>query len=480
MTEQPLVRRRPREEAREAPEATPRQTYAVPTVLLITRDARFLTPEFSAETVFWHWHADDADLVEDSCFGGDPTDPATYEFIRDVHDVSVLIALDRESTGAVVRAIHQVNPSASLLIVGDEDVDFGTEAPSRMIDWRDALRRQIENELKRLEALKRVEALRSFAEDVAVLPILIHNDPDPDALASALAIRVLLRRAPTESPILTLDEMTRPENERMAELLDIQVTQVTRQELIAFEKLICTDMQPRGFENGDMPIMAVIDHHPPENGYQADYLDIRPQYGATATMLTEYLRVADERWVGRRLATALVYAIKTDTDNLTRGVSPADVEAYTFLLERADTPLLRQIERPGYAQRTAHAFGRGIAEMEMRDDLAVAYLGEMNPDDSHILADVADFCLAMEEATWAAAAAVVQTKLVVNIRHLGTEPGAGDLARKLAEEAGGTGGGHHTMARAVLPLKNGWGAIKDAPPEKARELLLDRLSSYLR
>lgn len=477
MDQHPAVRRKPRKREVARPHAPARQTYSVPTVLLITEDAHFLAPEFSSETLLWHWHAENG--AQDDAFGGDPTDPATYEFVREIHDLSAIVALgDHDRCEAVAAAIQQVNPQAAVLVVADQQLDEAAGPLARLVDWRAALRARLETELRRLESRKRVEALRAFVEDAPVVPILIHQDPDPDALASALAIRVLLRREPNEAPILTLDEITRPENRRMAELLEIQVTQVTQAELLGFDRIICADMQPRDFKGTDNPRLAVIDHHPPENGYNAEYVDIRPNYGATATLLTEYIRVVDERYLGDRLATALVYAIKTDTDNLTRGVNPADVAAYTFLLDRVDVPLLRRIERPAYAERTARAYGRGIADMRMHNDLAVAFLGNLSVDDSHILADVADFILAMDEATWAAAAALVEGRLVINIRHLGSEPGAGALARLLAKK-GGSGGGHSTMARAVLNLEKEWDTLTDAPLEEARDLLLEQLGTYV-
>lgn len=478
MDQHPAVRRRPRTPAPVVIDAPPRQTFALPTVLLITEDADFLAPAFSAETLLWRWRA--ADGAEDDVFTGDPTDPETYEFVREIHDLSALVALpDQEQATRVAAAIQLVNPEAAVLVVGERELGAAAGPLARLVDWRRALRGELEDELRQLESCKRVQALRAFAEDAAIVPILIHQDPDPDALASAMAIRVLLRREPNQAPILTLDEITRPENRRMAELLDIQVTQVTKAELLAFDRIICADMQPRDFKGLECPRLAVIDHHPPESGYDAEYLDIRPHYGATATLLTEYIRVIDERWLGDRLATALLYAIKTDTDNLTRGVSPADVVAYNFLLERADALLLRRIERPAYAERTARAYGRGIADMRMKNDLAVAFLGNMSVDDSHILADVADFLLAMDEATWAAAAAIVEQRLVVNLRHLGNHRGAGALARALADHGAGSGGGHATMARAVLKLEKEWGTLADAPLEEARDLLLDRLATYL-
>ena len=481
MDQHPAVRRRPRQGRRTEPNAPPRQTFSDPTLLIITNDPDFLEPLVAEETDVWHWHEDGGEATEENRdFGGEPDDPQTYDWIAGLNDITAIVAMGKADLNAAVSAAVQgSNAQAAVLVVGDRDLPSHAGPLARLVDWRRALCSRLEDELHRLETMKRVHALRTFAEGAEVVPILIHHDPDPDALASALAIRALLRRAPQASPVLTLDVMTRPENRRMAELLDLQVTQVTEPELASFERLICTDMQPRMFKQKPTPRLAVIDHHPHESGYDAEYLDIRPRYGATATILTEYLRADDARRITKRLASALVYGIKTDTDVLSRGVTGHDVAAYSFLLDQADSELLRRIERPSHSERTTRAYGQALAGVITKEDLAVAFLGEILVDDSHILSDLADFCLAMEEPTWAAAGAIVEGRLVIAVRHLGAEPGAGQLARALAK-SGGTGGGHVTMARAVLQLNDEWGAIKDAPPDQAPTLLLEKLLGYLR
>jgi nanoRNase/pAp phosphatase (c-di-AMP/oligoRNAs hydrolase) len=483
MDHHPAVRRKPREERRSKAEAVARQTFSDPTVLIVTDDPAFLEPLMADETDVWRWRvkgkARRADEVRRE-FAGDPCDPATFEWIGMLHDVTVIIALgDAYDNAAAAAAVQAMNADAAVVVVGDHDLPGRAGPLARLVDWRRALCTRLEEELRRVETMKRVHALRTFIEDAEIVPILLHNDPDPDALASALALRALLRRQPQVMPVLTLDVMTRPENRRMADLLDLQVTQVTLEELCVFDRIICTDMQPRVFKDKPMPRLAVVDHHPPEKGYEAEYLDIRPKYGATATIVTEYLRADDERRIGERLAAGMVYGIKTDTDALTRGVSSADVAAYSFLLDRADNELLRLMERPSYAEDIARAYGDALAGLLIKDDLAVAYLGEISVEEAHILADVADFCLGIKEPVWAAAAAIVEGRLVITLRHLGGEPGAGHLARLLAENGRGAGGGHVTMARAVLHLDDEWGALKDAPIDAAREIFLNQISAYL-
>jgi nanoRNase/pAp phosphatase (c-di-AMP/oligoRNAs hydrolase) len=395
-------------------------------------------------------------------FGGDPTDPATYEWTREAPSVTAVIDLtSAERARATLSALREVRPDSAVLVLTPhtEDIDHpGDGTVARTGQLRDVLRVDIEEELERLEAERRAFCLREFAAGADVVPILIHNDPDPDAVSSALAVAVLVNGSVDRTPIVTLDEMTRPENRRMAELLHIRVTRVTRDELLKFSRIITVDTQPRGLQQDGQPRFAVIDHHPPEHDYDADFCDIRPSYGATATMMTEYLRATDEKRIQSSLATALLFGIRTDTDSLMRGVTPADVAAYAFLQERADLQLIRRFERPSYAMRTARAFGTALADAANDDDLFVACIGRLDSDESYVLPDLADFCLGIENVTWVVTCGEVDESLVLTLRYTGQGRGAGSLARALAK-LGGNGGGHATMARVALPL------------DRARELL---------
>lgn len=290
----------------------------------------------------------------------------------------------------------------------------------------------------------------AFADGAELLPVLVHADPDPDALASAYGLQVLLRDVVRELPIVTLGAIQRPENQRMSELLRLKVPEVQAEELYGFDRLLTVDLQPRGVDPGRLPRLAILDHHPRDPRLEAELLDVRPAYGACSSMVTEYLRALDPRRVGQTLATALLYGIKTDTDSLTRGVSPADVLAYAFLQGRADLGLVHRIERPMYSLMLMKRYGQALDGLALDNGLAAAYAGTLAPEESHMLADLADFCLSIEGISWVVVGALVEDELVLTVRHLGERPGAGALAEGLACGVG-EGGGHAAMARATWP-----------------------------
>lgn len=442
----------------------PDPTGSRPVLIIISESSAVPSNVRSGGRQVRRWHADSGHGTGETGFAGDPTDPGTYAWARDAVAVTAVIDLQPVSRArAALAALRECRPDAAVLLLSAEASDLdgpGDGTLARGGRMRDVLRLDLEEELERLEAERRTWCLRRFAEGGEIVPILIHNDPDPDAVSSALAVATLLGGSPDRTPIVTMDGMTRPENRRMADLLHIRVTRVTLAELRQFDRVITVDTQPRGLQKDGSPRVAVLDHHPREPGYDAEFADIRPDYGATASIMTEYLRAAQADRIHRPLATALLFGIRTDTDSLMRGVTPADVEAYAFLQQHADLQLVRRFERPSYPLSTAIRFGRALAGAACEDDLCVAYLGTLDSDEAHVLADLADFCLGVENVTWVAAAAVLDDELVITLRHTGagagaggeSRVGAGSVARALAEE-GGSGGGHAMMARAALPLE---------------------------
>lgn len=435
------------------------ETHVSRPLMIIISESHMLPAELRSRTrEVWRWRGGD----ERDSFDGDPANPATYEWVRSAPAVTAVIDLvSADRSRAVLDALRSVRIDAAVLLLSADLSDADCPGDGTLVrrgQLRDVLRVDVEEELERLEAERRAYCLVRFAEGDDVVPILIHDDPDPDAVSSALAVVALLGGKSDRTPIVTLDAMTRPENRRMAELLRIRVTEITREELMQFDRVITVDTQPRGLQHEGRPRFAVIDHHPQESGYTAELQDIRPHFGATATMLTEYLRAVGGGRINCDLATALLFGIRTDTDSLMRGVTPADVDAYAFLQSLADIQLMRRFDRPSYGRETACAFGDALAGAVYDNELVAVHLGQIAGHEAYVLADLADFCLTIENITWVVAAAEHENELVLTIRHTGTGVGAGNLARAIAG-LGGSGGGHATMARVALPM------------DRARELL---------
>jgi nanoRNase/pAp phosphatase (c-di-AMP/oligoRNAs hydrolase) len=287
-----------------------------------------------------------------------------------------------------------------------------------------------------------------YLSDAERLLILLHNDPDPDALASGLALRNVLHRTKTTAIIGAIQGVTRPENLRMVNLLDIHVEPVTAESVKEFDRLVMVDVQPHYFGGLIDRADLIIDHHPEQPGYTSVFKDIRPDYGSTSTILTEHLRAVDVN-ISERTATAMLYAIKSDTLFFNRQTNRVDIEAFSYLYPLADPTLIRKmegaeitLERLDYVLK-AHATGK------MSGQVFCASLGDSPRED--FIPYVADFFLQLEDVKWTLIAGRVHDTVVISVRNLGYSKNAGEFVRRYFAEIG-SAGGHRAMAKAVIPL----------------------------
>jgi nanoRNase/pAp phosphatase (c-di-AMP/oligoRNAs hydrolase) len=276
----------------------------------------------------------------------------------------------------------------------------------------------------------------------------MQDDPDPDAIASALALRTLLGRNRTGAPICTFGTITRPENLAMCEILDIDVEPITTREMHGFDRVAMVDVQPSFLEERFVEVDLVIDHHPIEEPVRARIRDVRPSYGATSTILVEYLRAADVK-ITQRLATALLYGIKADTLGLERGGTRADLDAYAYLYLLANHNALRRIERPALGEAALDALAAGLAKRRIIKGVFFSHLGTVATAD--LIPQFADFGLQAKGVEWSVVSGVVGEDVHVSVRSVGYVRSAGDVTRAAFGDLG-SAGGHRTMAKAVVAV----------------------------
>ena len=186
----------------------------------------------------------------------------------------------------------------------------------RKVSWADMVGDRLEAEIARLRTLERVQAVRDVLGSAENVALVLQPDPDPDGIASALALRQVLRRNRATAPIVTFGGVTRPENVAMLKLLEIDLEVIRASDLSRFERVALLDVQPNVLRSTIDSPDVVIDHHPEQKGYSARFRDIRASYGATSTILTEYC-LAAEVVIPQRLATALLYGIKATRSSST-------------------------------------------------------------------------------------------------------------------------------------------------------------------
>lgn len=296
------------------------------------------------------------------------------------------------------------------------------------------------------------EKLRDFYQQFSVSDqVLVVISADPDAIASALAVRRLLAGRTAGVTLSNVNQVNRPDNLAMIRLLKVPLIPFGDLQVERYQKAVIVDSQPsHGEAMAGLQPHAVIDHHP-DSGYRAPFTDIRPHYGATATILTEYLRAA--RIIpAQNLATALYYAIKTDTDDFKRQTLAEDLQAFQYLFRRANIQLARRIAQADLRLDYLKYFKTALQSMRLRKGRAFVHLGTVaNPD---VCVIIADFFMRIHTVSWSIVSGICEKKLIIIFRNDGARKNAGRVAKQ-GFGGFGSAGGHKSMARAEISLVDG-------------------------
>ena len=302
---------------------------------------------------------------------------------------------------------------------------------------------------KRMSNIERLrEFLGLFKKADKVLIVIV---ADPDSMASAMAVKRLLSRRVESVTIAHPNEIKRVNNLVMQKLLKIPLTKLKSINPDDFTKTILLDSQPpHNPDIAELHYDAVIDHHPVTEGWEASFIDIRSDYGATSSMLTEYLKAAKIK-PAVALATALFYGIKVDTQNFTQKASLQDVLCFQYLFKRINQNLLNRIETADFRKYDLKYFKAALENMKFSKNRIYSHVGRVaNPD---ILVIVADFFTHVSDIGWVIVSGRCGDKLIVIFRCDGYKKDAGKLAKKVFGDIG-SAGGHRQSARAEIPLKN--------------------------
>ena len=273
---------------------------------------------------------------------------------------------------------------------------------------------------------------------------------DPDALASAMALKRIMAHRVEDAAIARVNTITRPDNLEMIASLRIPVRKLTPNLAAQYDHFALVDSQPHHHpEFAGRDISICIDHHPvsEEHPVSAPYVDISTGYGAVATRMTEYLYNLGIR-PGMLLATALLYAIKADTQSFERPFSDVDVRAFQYLSRRANQPLLRKIYRSEFKPEWLAHFPRALERMVRVGHGVYAYLGEM--EEADILVVLADFFLRIQGVGSVLVCGKVGETAIAVFRGDGLRRDMGRAAVRLFGDLG-SAGGHRAMARAEFP-----------------------------
>ena len=300
--------------------------------------------------------------------------------------------------------------------------------------------------------------------------LLVHDNPDPDAIAAALCLSVLVEARLDVKPRIAYGGVIgRAENRNMVRALDIPLWSVDNIKFRSDDAVILVDTQP-GFANNslpaDQPVLAVVDHHPGHVSAEVPLADVRPSYGAVTTIVVEYL-VAARVPVAPELATAICYAIATETQDLGREASVPDIAAYLEVFPLCDQPLLGRLRHPRRDMAFFVELDRAIRAARVSDGVAVCHMGTVRTPDS--AAEMADVLASIEGLEWVMCTGVYEDRLIVSVRTLDRDAAAGELLRGVVGERRRAGG--HGMIAG--------GAVEVAPGEDPQQVHDDLARRFL-
>lgn len=286
--------------------------------------------------------------------------------------------------------------------------------------------------------------------------IVIHDNPDPDCLASAMALRHLfVIKVNREATIAFSGMISRSENLAMAKELEIPLTPMGIVDFREFSVICMLDTQPRTGNNSlpsDIRVDILIDHHPMrEASLKCRWVDIRDDYGVTATILYEYL-VAQGVYMGTKLATALFYAIKSETQDLGREANKPDRNAYLRLFPSTNKKLLYEITHPKLPTEYFLMVNRALENTKIYGKLLITNLVKVSFPE--IVAEMADFFLRLEGIELVLTMGHYGDGMLLSLRTIRHDINAGVLIRRLVEGRG-CAGGHGMMAGGKIDKVSG-------------------------
>jgi nanoRNase/pAp phosphatase (c-di-AMP/oligoRNAs hydrolase) len=282
--------------------------------------------------------------------------------------------------------------------------------------------------------------------------ILTHDNPDPDSLASAALLGRLLRHYGQKVTIGYGGIIGRAENREMVRILRLEMSRLRSLSFKSYPRFALVDAQP-ATGNHQLPDEIVpdlvFDHHPVRRATQAvPFYDVRTEYGATATILAEYLEAA-ELDLTRLQATALIYAIRTETQDFRREGQSADHDLYDYLYPLANKRALGRIQHPNLPASYFRTLHQALERMQGLDNVIVCHLPETPTPDN--VPQIADLMLRAEGKTWSLATGPYEDRIWLALRTTNPRADAGRAMRRIIGPKG-KGGGHGTMAGGWLPL----------------------------
>jgi nanoRNase/pAp phosphatase (c-di-AMP/oligoRNAs hydrolase) len=304
-----------------------------------------------------------------------------------------------------------------------------------------------------LYIILKMEKLLKILEKDKLVSIIVHNNPDPDSLASAMALKYLLKQKGYKRIRIFYDGLIgRAENQALIRILKIHLSKTKNMVHSKGRQLILVDCQPFTgnvtLPKGGMPV-AVIDHHPLFRKIQrVPCRDVRPDYGACATIIYQYFE-SSKTPLPRDVATALFHAISSETQSLGREGSQADKNAFLSLLPLISLNQLSKIQFPVLSKEFISHLAVVLLNTFFYKNMTGVILDQLPYPD--FVAEMADFLLRIRNITWSLCIGSYGNLMYVSLRTTNVDANASRVIKKIIPSYG-TAGGHDMIAGAQVKI----------------------------
>jgi len=370
----------------------------------------------------------------------------------DDRDVVLILSSDVEANKEAVANIRDRDEDqfmvvrASDPVSADELTELGADVvinPSTVIA-NSALRSLEAGELE-YRARKLSDVVEASEGRIA---ILTHDNPDPDSIASAAALQEIADSLGVEADILYLGEIGHQENRAFVNLLGIELLSRDEVDLDDYDTFALIDYVKASDTNIDIPVDILIDHYEPDEEYEVEFSDVRPNVSSTSTIMTKYVQEFDVS-LSEEVATALLYGIRSETLDFKRDTTPADLTAAAYLYPFANHDTLEQVESPSMSPETLDVLAEAITNREVQGSHLVSNAGFIRDRDA--LSQAASHLLNLEGITTTAVFGIADDTIYLAARSKDIRMNIGNVLQDAFGEIG-EAAGHSTQASSEIPL----------------------------
>jgi len=361
----------------------------------------------------------------------------------------ILVDVDVLEGDEPLSALQERWPDTPLLSKQTGEVDVETVDK---IDTQDIITAAFKEKVRSWERHAGATVLESYIRHLpenSKVAIFCHDNPDPDALSSALAMHELVAFLGHKPTIYHGGLIEHQQNQAMVRLLEIPLRRILldwelEDVLNEAECIITVDFHQPGANNvlpKDCVPHIIIDHHASDKAVSADVAFLRPEYSATSSLIANLL-MSMSLEMTPRLATALSFGLRTDTLSFTRAFNQVDLRALMWLNTWVDDELLQSIQAPLRTPETLESFRQALTTMTQHNGLVLAPIHNLVHRDD--LAQVADFLFATSTTDLVFVFGVQRQKVLLSARSRRENLHIGLMLSK--EFPNGQAGGHRGMA----------------------------------